>query len=131
MLLCFNMRAQRADTNRCCIDRPLEGLSLEKLGSKYRQMKKYRNTDCCQSSGSNIEKVMDIIKDSVNILKSKMSIDKLKEIMGEPDNIAYEKNEKIGKYKCMIYYWRSGHDYLSFRVSKKKVVGGIWFNAWE
>jgi hypothetical protein len=76
--------------------------------------------------------VMKVITDSVNtfaINKNPLSVDRLKELMGDADKIEDKTDEKIGNYRQFIYDWRFGHDYLVFTIFDTKVNGGFWYHA--
>ena len=74
--------AQTQDTaNKCCLNsNSVKTMTLEQLGEEYKEMKKYKSSDCCQWFGSRMMQIMEAIADSINTYsfnKTPLSYEKL------------------------------------------------------
>jgi hypothetical protein len=122
------------EQDECCnskySEKGFDYYSLRKLGKEYQAMKK-KKEKCCDDSGSDFKKLMNVLAIKLN---SEQDTNKIIHIMGVPD--AHEVPKQFGSFtkgdeKLMIYWWRSWHDFFYFVTENGKVKNSKWFYAFE
>jgi len=125
---------KHTERDECCkskySEKGFDHYSSRKLGKEYQAMKK-KKEKCCDDSGSDLKKIMNIL---TNKLSLEQDTNRIIRIMGIPD--AREVPKQFGSFtkgdeKLLIYWWRSWHDFFYFVTENGKVKKSKWFYAFE